>query len=349
MLELRFAPVTLDRALAVLARLLLLFFVAIVTLWAAAALYFDLPFTSLRVAAASLYLILVLALLIFFKARWRGIVFSIAAFLVVLVGWLSLKPSNDRNWQPDVGETAWAEIHGNQVTIHNFRNCDYRAEFDYTPHWETRIVDLSNLRGIDIFITYWGSPWIAHPIVSFDFGDQGHVAMSIETRKQVGETYSAVRGFFRYYELIYIISDELDVVRLRTNFRHGEEVYLFHTRATPEQARVIFLDYLDGANRLHDHPEWYNALTNNCTTNIVPYVADARKIKPKFDYRILLNGKADEMMYERHDIVTDNLPLAELKEKAHINQAAQAADNTSDFSRRVRAGRAGFSEVGSEP
>jgi len=331
-------------ALAVLTRILATFLVVVINLWAAAALYFDLPLAALRTAAAFMYLVLVIGLLIFFKARWRGIVLSIGAFVVVLVGWLSLKPSNNRDWQPDVAETAWAEINGNQVVIHNLRNCDYRSEFDYTPHWETRTVDLSNLRGIDIFITYWGSPWIAHPIVSFDFGEQGHVALSIETRKEVGRTYSAIRGFFRYYELIYTISDERDVVRLRTNFRHGEDVYLFHTRATPEQARVIFLDYLAGANRLRDHPEWYNALTNNCTTNIVPYVADARKTKPRFDYRILLNGKADEMMFERGDIATDNLPLAELKEKAHINPAAQAADNSPDFSRRVRIGRPGFSD-----
>jgi len=323
---------------------LAIFLVVPVTLWAAAALYFDLPLVSLRVPAAILYLILVLGFLIFFKARWRGIGLSLVAFIVVLVGWLSLKPSNNRDWQPDVAETAWAEINGNQVVIHNLRNCDYRSEFDYTPHWETRTVNLSNLRGIDIFITYWGSPWIAHPIVSFDFGDEGHVALSIETRKEVGKTYSATRGFFRYYELIYTMSDERDVVRLRTNFRKDEDVYLFHTRATPEQARVIFLDYLAGANHLRDHPEWYNALTNNCTTNIVPYVADARKTKPRFDYRVLLNGKADEMMFERGDIATDNLPLAELKEKAHINSAAQAADNAPDFSRRVRIGRPGFSD-----
>ncbi len=330
--------------LAVLARILATFLVVVINLWATAALYFDLPFPALRTAAALIYLLFFIGLLIFFRARWRGIALSVAAFVVVLVGWLSLKPSNNRDWQPDVAETAWAEINGNQVVIHNFRNCDYRTEFDYTPHWEIRTVDLSNLRGIDIFITYWGSPWIAHPIVSFDFGDQGHVALSIETRKEVGRTYSAIRGFFRYYELIYTISDERDVVRLRTNFRHGEDVYLFHTRATPEQARVIFLDYLAGANHLRDHPEWYNALTNNCTTNIVPYVADARNTKPRFDYRILLNGKADEMIYERGDIATDNLPLAELKEKAHINLAAQAADNAPDFSRRVRIGRPGFSD-----
>jgi hypothetical protein len=277
-----------------------------------------------------------------FRARWHGLAFAGIAFACVLTWWLSLRPSNDRNWQPDVSQTAWAEINDDEVAIHNFRNCDYRTETDYTPHWETRSVNLSQLRGIDVFLTYWGSPWIAHPIVSFDFGEEGHVAMSVETRKEVGETYSAIRGFFRYYELIYTIADERDVVRLRTNYRQGEEVYLYHTTTTPDQARIIFLDYLKQANRMRDHPEWYNALTNNCTTNIAPHVAQARAEKSvRWDWRIVLNGKGDEMMYERGDLA-GGLPFAELKQNAHINPVARAADGALDFSRRVREARPGF-------
>ncbi len=128
--------------------------------------------------------------------------------------------------------------------------------------------DLANLSGIDLFITWWGPTLIAHPIVSFDFGSQGHVPMSIETRDVVGQSYSAVRGFFRQYALIYIVTDERDVVRLRTNFRKDEEVYIFRTTVKPELSRKIFLDYLQRVNDLHQQPEWYNAITNNCTTNI---------------------------------------------------------------------------------
>src|SRR5204862_7180643 len=182
----------------------------LLTLWACAALYFDLPFPSLRTGAAIAYLLAVSTVLVVFRADWRGTLISVCAFSAVLTWWLSLKPSNDRNWQPDVSETAWVEIAGNRAIIHNLRNCDYRAQFDYTPRWEARTLDLSKLRGIDVFLTYWGSPWIAHPIMSFDFGDEGHVAMSVETRKEVGKTYSSLRGFFRYYELIYTISDARD-------------------------------------------------------------------------------------------------------------------------------------------
>lgn len=315
--------------------------------WATAALYFDLPVASWRQPAAVLFALFVWAVLAISRAHWVGLAVVGIAFAGVLGWWLSLQPSNDRDWQPDVAQTAWAEINGDQVTIHNFRNCEYRSETDYTPHWETKTVDLWQLCGLDVLVTYWGSPWIVHPIVSFDFGDQGYVAMSVETRKEVGETYSAVRGFFRHYELIYIIADERDVVRLRTNYRKSEEVYLFRTRATPDQARAIFLEYLSRANRMRHQAEWYNALTNNCTTNIASHVAQARGQAVRWDWRVLLNGKADQMMYERGDLAGD-LPFAELKQKSHINLTAQAADHDPDFSRLIREGRPGFPQpVGS--
>ena len=308
------------------------------TAWAAAALYFDLlPGTSLRTVGASSYGIAMVGALLTFLGRGKGIVICLAGFVLVLAWWLTLKPSNDRAWQPDVAQTAWAEIDGDHVTIHNVRNCDYRTEGDYTPHWETRSYDLSQIRGMDIFLTYWGSPWIAHPIVSFRFGDNDYIAMSIETRKEVGETYSAIRGFFRYYELIYTVSDERDVVRLRTNYRKGEETYLFHTRATPEHARATFLNYLKKINQIRNRPEWYNALTNNCTTNIAALAGE-----PEWDWRVLLNGHADQMLYERGDLATGDLSFAQLKEQAHINSAARAANDAPDFSRRIREGRVGF-------
>jgi hypothetical protein len=308
------------------------------TAWAAAALYFDLlPGTSLRTLGASSYGLAMVGALLTFRGRGKAIAICLAGFALVLAWWLTLKPSNDRAWQPDVAQTAWAEIDGDHVTIHNVRNCDYRTEGDYTPHWETRSYDLAQIRGMDIFLTYWGSPWIAHPIVSFQFGDNDYIAMSIETRKEVGEQYSAIRGFFRYYELIYTVSDERDVVRLRTNYRKGEETYLFHTRATPEHARATFLNYLKKINRIRNRPEWYNALTNNCTTNIATLAGE-----PQLDWRVLLNGRADQMLFERGDLATGNLPFAQLKQQAHINAAARAANDAPDFSRRIRKGRAGF-------
>jgi len=320
----------------------------LVTVWASAALGLDLPVPRVRAAAALVYLVGVSSILVLFRADWLGIFLAWSAFLGVLLWWLSLKPMMQREWRADVAQTPWAEINGNLVTIHNLRNCEYRAQFDYTPRWETRTVDLSKLRGIDVAITHWGSPWLAHPIMSFDFGDDGYVAMSVEVRKEVGESYSAMRGFFRYYELIYVISDERDVIRLRTTYRTGEDVYLFRTSATSDGARLVFLDYMRHANQLHEQPEWYNALTNNCTTNIADHIAHARGRRGPFDWRAYLNGKADEMMHERGDLVGGS-DFAQLKARSHINPAARAAGDAPDFSRRIRQGRPGFEFVAPQP
>jgi hypothetical protein len=321
------------------------FIVALVlTVWSAAALFFDSPFPALRTPAAVVYLIVVLAALIFLRRNHLGVIVAFAGFALVALWWFSIKPRSDRNWQPDDAQTAWADINGDEITIHNVRNCDYVTEKDYTCRWETRTYNLSNLSGADLFITWWGPTLIAHPIVSFDFGEQGHVPMSIETRDVVGQGYSAIRGFFRQYALIYIVSDERDVVRLRTNFRKDEEVYLFRTTVLPDLTRKIFLDYLQRVNELHRQPEWYNALTNNCTTNIDVSASQAQGIHTVWDWRVLLNGKMDEMLYEHGRLVTGGLSLPALKAQAHINAAAIAADDSPDWSKLIRQGRVGFND-----
>ena len=136
------------------------------------------------------------------------------AFFGIVAWWLTIQPRLDRDWKPEVAVLENAVIDGEHVTIHNVRNFDYRAETDFTPRYDTRAYDLSQLRGLDLFVTYWGSPLIAHPILSFDFGDQGHICFSIETRTERGESYSAVRGFYRQFELIYVAADERDVIRV---------------------------------------------------------------------------------------------------------------------------------------
>jgi uncharacterized membrane protein YphA (DoxX/SURF4 family) len=321
---------------------LLWLIVAGLTAWAAAALYVDLPVQGAGLSAAIVYLTTLAAALVLIPGSWRKVAACVVGFVAVLAWWLTLAPSNDRNWQEDVSQTPWADIDGDKVTIHNVRNFDYRTETDYTPHWETRSYDLKNIRGADLFITFWGSPWIAHPIVSFQFGDGDHVAFSVETRKEVGEEYSAFRGFFRQYELIYIIADERDLIRLRTNYRVGEEVYLYRTTASPEAAREIFLSYLQSANELHQKPAFYNAITSNCTTNIrIHTKAVAGSTPPPWDWRLLLNGKGDEFAYQNGRLAGD-LPFDELKRQAHINDAARAAGQSDQFSRLIREGRAGF-------
>ena len=299
--------------------------------WAFGALYFD----SAGPFAAILFVIALLAILIFARGKLLKLAFVFGAFAIVVSWWLTLKPSNDRAWQPDVAQTAWADMKGDEVTIHNVRNCDYRTATDFTPHWETRTVRLSQITGMDVAIDYWGSPWIAHPIVSFQFSDGLPLCFSIETRKTLGQQYSTLEGFYRQYTLIYIAADERDVIRLRTNYRR-EDVYLYHTLASPAQAQQRFREYINSLNALNESPRWYNAVTSNCTTSI--RAQRAAKLRVPWDWRILLNGKADEMLYQDHAIATGGLSFTELKQRSLIDERARAADQDPDFSRIIREG-----------
>src|SRR5215471_11099293 len=304
---------------------------ALCVTWAFGALYFDFPKGGAFPAIVFLLAVLAAAIFVHRKPLKLGIIF--AACALVASWWVTLKPQNDRRWQSDVAQTAWAEINGDEITIHNVRNCDYRTETDFTPHWETRAVRLSQITGMDVAINYWGSPWIAHPIVSFQFSDGLPLCFSIETRKTIGQQYSTLEGFYRQYTLIYIVADERDVIRLRTNYRR-EDVYLYHTLASPAEAQERFREYINTVNVLHASPRWYNAVTSNCTTSI--RAQRAAKLRTPWDWRILFNGKADEMLYQRHAVATSGLPFAELKQRSLINDRARAADKDPDFSRLIR-------------
>jgi hypothetical protein len=311
-------------------------------LWAFGAIWYDLSIPVLGKTFAVAFLVSVVAAFIFVHPRWKARTGVLLASFIVFTFWRMQAPTNKADWQPDVSELPWAEVNGDEVTIHNVRNCDYRTEMDYTPHWETRTVRLSQITSIDLAIDYWGSPWMAHPIASFQFAESPPLCFSIETRKKVGQSYSAIGGLYRQFELIYIAADERDVIRLRTNYRH-EQIYLYRTTATPAKARERFLEYVRSLNAMRDQPRWYNAVTTNCTTSIRDQHPSAERAP--WDWRILVNGKGDELMYERHSIVTEGLPFAELKSRALIDAAAQAANDSPDFSHLIRVNRPGFSKA----
>lgn len=262
----------------------------------------------------------------------------LAVFAVVLIWWFTIPPNNNRDWQPDLATLASADIVGDNITLYNIRNCDYQTETDFTCSYYDKSFNLSKLKYVDFFLVYWGSPSIAHTMMSFEFEGQGIVTFSIETRKEKGENYSTIKGFFRQYEIFYVVADERDVVRLRTNYREagkGEDVYLYRMTADPEVVKKVFLSYLHKVNRLKEQPEWYNALTDNCTTSILRHTMPYNP-KARFDWRLIVNGYIDEMLYERGTIDT-SLPFTELKKRSYINPAAQAADKDPAFSQRIRA------------
>jgi hypothetical protein len=305
----------------------------LLTLWAFFALYFTLPVSPWRLPLAIAYGLFSLILPLVIRPRRYGILAS-AGLFVLVVGWFfSLPASNTRNWQADTVKLPSAEINADTITLHNIRSCDYRSETDFTCRYYDRTVSLLDLQTIDLFMIYWGSPNIAHTMMSFGFKDGGYVCFSIETRKEIGEEYSAIKGFFRQYEQTYVMADERDVVRLRTNYRN-EDVYLYPLRVAPETARKVFLHYLDTVNSLYRQPEWYNALTANCTTSIrqhtLPYNPEG-----KFDWRMIVNGYLDEMIYQR-GVVDTSMPFAEFKRRSFINPKAVTAPQDHVFSRYIR-------------
>jgi len=315
--------------------LLVLLTAIIAIAWTFGAVWFDAPFGNANKVVAGLLAIVSAAALVFVRRFWRKVGAIALLFSGVIAWWLTLSPTNDGDWQPDVAQKAWADIQGDEVTLHNVRNCDYRTDTDYTPHWETRTVRLSQITGIDLAIDYWGSPWIAHPIASFQFADAPPLCFSIEIRKKLGQTYSTIGGLYRQFELIYIVADERDVIRVRTNYRN-EDIYLYRLTVSPAQARERFLEYIHSLNALRNKPRWYNAITTNCTTSIrTQHPANERV---PWDWRILLNGKGDELLYERHLLVTGGLPFVELKTRSLIDTRARAANDSLDFSKLIRVG-----------
>jgi len=271
--------------------------------------------------------------------RWRWRVFTayLVLFAALLVWYFSLEPSNERDWQPDVAVLAYAEIEGDQVTVRNIRNFDYRSETDYTPAYYDKRFDLRKLEGIDLIAVYWMGPAIAHTLVSFAFAGGDHLAISIETRKEKGEGYSTIKGFFRQYELYYVVADERDVIRLRTNYRHDppEDVYVYPVRGAIENGQRLFMAYMKQINALRIHPKFYNTLTTNCTTDIwYNTLANAEHLP--FSWKILASGYVPDYLYQAGRLDT-SIPFPELKRRVHVNARAQAADAAADFSHRIRA------------
>ena len=268
--------------------------------------------------------------------RWRAFAAYLVLFAVLLVWWRGIEPSNDRDWQTDVAVLPYAEIKGDVVTVHNIRNFDYRSETDYTPAYYDKRFDLTRLEGVDLVSVYWMGPAIAHTFVSFAFAGGDHLAISIETRKEKGEGYSTIKGFFRQYELYYVVADERDVIRLRTNYRRDppEDVYVYRVQGPLENGRRLFIEYIRKMNALKARPEFYNTLTTNCTTDIWRNTLINAEHLP-FSWKILASGYVPEYLYEAGRLDT-RVPFAELQRRAHVNARAQAADTATDFSRRIR-------------
>jgi len=267
---------------------------------------------------------------------WRGPTWFAALFALVLGGFLALRPSQHRDWWPDVARIPTFQFHGAGLTVHNLRNGSCETGERTEARYETRHYDLRNLQGMDLFLISWGSPHIAHTILSFDFGAGEHLAFSFETRKERHEAFSSLKGFFREYELCVVAGTEEDLIGIRVNHRR-EQVRLYRLNTPPDVARAIFIDTAERANGLALKPQWYNALTENCTTAMVGPVR-RRSGRLPWSWKLILSGHVDELIYDC-GIIDRSLPFAEVRRRALIHGQAQIAAKGPDFSRRIREGR----------
>ena len=258
----------------------------------------------------------------------------IVLFLGVVAWWISIAPSHDRKWRPEVAVMPRAIIDGDRVRITGVRNFDYRSRNDFTVRYEEREVQLSHLTGLDFYVSYWSEGLVGHTFLSFIFDNAPPLSISIETRPEVGEGFDPIASLFKQFELIYVVGDERDIVGVRTNHRR-ETVYLYRLNTSADDARRLLLVYLQRINELADRPEFYHLLSNSCTINIIRY-ANAAGRAGRFDIRHLLNGLIDSYLYHSGRVDT-TLPFDELRRRSLINEAAQAADGAPDFSQRIRA------------
>lgn len=308
------------------------------TAWTSLALYYSGPGVKGVRAALSLgFAACTVAAFVFLKNRFRTISGFLVIFCLVLVWWMTIPPSNDRVWQPDVAVLPYALIRGNLVTIHNIRNLNYRTETDFDARYYDKTLDLNSLESVDLIAVYWMGDAIAHIMISFGFGNKDFVTFSIETRKEKGEGYSTIAGFFKQYELIYVAADERDLIRVRTDYRNPQEdVYLYRTRVSRERARKLFMEYIRQINIMKERPVWYNTLTTNCTTNIVMHIRTFSD-RIRYNWKILLSGYTPLYAYELGALDT-SLPFVVLREQSYINPVAHAIGDDPEFSRRIREG-----------
>jgi hypothetical protein len=314
------------------------------SLWAFGAVCYDGPMRPPdNLILAVPWAVVALVVLLFVRGPWRKGLTWVACFAAVLVPWGLKRPSNDRDWQTGWERTGWVELDGDLVTFHNFRNFDHGLDGATTVNWETRMVHLSNLRGLDYFQdNFMENGLIAHPLLSFDFGPDGRVVLDITTRREAHEAFSLFGGLYKLFELSYQFGDERDFVRVRTNVRH-EPVYLYRSQFPRAQVLAVFLDTVRSQNDLRRKPRFYNVLTGNCTTSLraqTPAPSRAR-----FDYRMIVNGRLDELLHERGGFVTEGLDFEALRQQALINEAALVAHDDPEFSNRIRQGRTGFTDA----
>ncbi len=326
------------RWLQILVAILLIAFVVVpVVLWGALALWYRAPGPPwLRVAMACAFLATGGAATAALLGR-RLILAApfLLAFGAIVAWWTTIEPVATADWAPDVARQTTATVDGDKLTLTDMRDFTWRSDTSFDEKWVTRTYDLSQLRTLDVFMSYWAGPQMAHVIMSFGFDDGRQLAWSIEVRRQKGGEFSPLADLFKSNPLVVLAADERDVVHVRSNVR-GEDVKIYRLRTSPAAARAILLEYVADANALAVKPAFYNSLTTNCTTSIVKLMRAAGRSIP-MDWRLIVNGYMPGYLYDEGAVDT-RISLQELERVGSIDARAKAAGRSEDFSRLIRVG-----------
>jgi hypothetical protein len=322
--------------LRLMAHVVLIAVVVLASIWSSLALWYRLPTPEpLKGAISVAFLVLGISTIGASFSRYR--VAAMLAFAVAVAAtttwWSTIRPPDHANWAPDVARQATGSVTGNQLTLTNVRDFEWHNGQEATERWVTRSYDLDTLRTLDLFLSYWAGPKMAHVILSFGFEGDRYLAWSIEVRRTRGGEFSPVADLFKSNPLILVAADERDVVRVRSNLR-GEDVQLYRLNAAPGAIRRLLVEYVSDANALATQPEFYNSLTTNCTTTAVKMMRAVGATLP-FDWRLIVNGFLPDYVYAR-GALDSRVPLATLKERAHIDVRARAADGSPQFSQLIR-------------
>jgi hypothetical protein len=246
-------------------------------------------------------------------------------------------PSNDRAWAPDQARLPQISLGHDTVGIRGMRDFRYGAGGVAEVRYLDASYSLADLRRVWFALAPFANRYrgLAHSFLSFEFADGRFVAVSVEARREVNESYSLLGGLFRAFEITYVVGTEEDLLGVRA--LRGDTLFLYPSVATPEQAQAVFVDMLERARATQESPEFYQTLFNNCNTNLRDHVNRATPAQLPWGWGILLPGFSDALAL-REGLLDTSLDLEQARARFRVDPQVRRvlAEGGGDFGRRIR-------------
>jgi hypothetical protein len=267
------------------------------------------------------------------------------AITLLILLWLGyryfvLQPSNERDWEYGMDVLPHITIEGDVVHVQHVRDYRWPADGPPSSDYVDRTYDVRRLERVWFIeepftmTLFPGFKGVAHTYFVFDFQDQPPVAVSVESRRERGEQYDALRGMINEYELIYIWGMEQDLTGRRAVLEKNQ-LYMYPLVGSMDSGRRLFLNLADASRELETRPRFYNTLTSNCTNELAKAANQAQPgaIPPHF--ALIAPGYSDGFLYDLGFIPND-APLETVRQRYAITDAVTALVDQPDFSRLLR-------------